>query len=47
MIGFIVLFLTLLNALGQLFSSTFALPLLGHFPTVRMAHRVVCLGWPV
>ncbi|HEX2704189.1 MAG TPA: (Fe-S)-binding protein, partial [Candidatus Lustribacter sp.] len=32
MIGFMVLFLTLLNAFGQLIEPEFALPLIGHFP---------------
>lgn len=32
MIGFLLLFLTLVTALGQIFSSSFALPLIGHWP---------------
>ena len=44
MVSFGLLFLTLLTAYGQLFSPSFALPLIGHFVLVRVGHRAHRVG---
>ena len=40
MVSFGLLFFTLLNAFGQLFAPSFALPLIGHFLPLRVGHRL-------
>ncbi len=42
MVGFGLLFFTLLTAYGQLFNAHFALPLIGHFPPFEWARS----SWP-
>ena len=43
MLSFGILFLTLINAFGQLFNPDFALPLIGHFPPYEWVTEV--FGW--
>ncbi len=44
MISFGILFLTLLNAFGQLFVADFALPLIGHFPPYEWVTEIFAWG---
>ncbi len=44
MVSFGILFFTLLNALGQLFDSSFVLPLIGHFPPYEWLTELFAWG---